>query len=350
MSYVFDIYKGRQKPENDFLTYGVFVSFFPLLVAGPIERASHLLPQLKKLRRFNYRFAMEGVYQILWGLFKKMVIADNAAILVNQIFENDHLQGSTLVLGTFLFAFQAYGDFSGYSDIAIGTAKLFGVSLITNFKYPYFSRDFSEFWRRWHISLFSFFRDYVYIPLGGSKGNTLMKIRNTLIVFLISGFWHGAKWTFMFWGLLNALSVIPSQLIKRTKTIKKTSVVAQFTRLPNLNELFSMLMTFGIYNLILIFFRSESIAAGFNYLSRLLEPKQLLQIPKLTGIQNTQTIISLIFILVLLIVEWNYRREEYALRKFQFHKLINQILVFSILGLIIVVFHGEQQNFIYFQF
>ena len=189
LSYVIDIYKDHIKAEKNFIDYSVFVSFFPLLVAGPIERATHLLPQIKKKRTFDYSKAVDGLRQILWGLFKKVVIADQCAEYANQIFNNSaDYSGSTLVLGAIFFTFQIYGDFSGYSDIALGTARLFGIDLLRNFAFPYFSRDIAEFWRRWHISLSSWFKDYLYIPLGGSKGGMWMKIRNTFIIFLVSGF------------------------------------------------------------------------------------------------------------------------------------------------------------------
>lgn len=185
-------------PTRDFIAFAAFVSFFPQLVAGPIERASNLLPQFYNRRSFDYSKAVDGLRQILWGLFKKMVIADNAAKLVSMLFDNPtNYLGSMLFLGAVLFAFQIYGDFSGYSDIAIGTARLFGFSLMRNFAFPYFSRDMAEFWRRWHILLNTWFRDYLYIPLGGSRGSVALKVRNTFVIFVVSGFWHGANWTFI---------------------------------------------------------------------------------------------------------------------------------------------------------
>ena len=219
LSYVIDIYKNRIKPERNFTDYALFVSFFPLLVAGPIERATHLLPQILTKRQFDYSKAVDGLRQILWGLFKKIVIADTCADYANQIFNHSaDYSGSTLVVGAVFFAFQIYGDFSGYSDIAIGTARLFGIELLRNFAFPYFSRDIAEFWRRWHISLSSWFRDYLYIPLGGNKGGTMMKVRNTFIIFLVSGFWHGANWTFIIWGGLNALYFMPLLLLDKNRT------------------------------------------------------------------------------------------------------------------------------------
>jgi D-alanyl-lipoteichoic acid acyltransferase DltB (MBOAT superfamily) len=217
---VIDIYKDKIKVERNFIDYSLFVSFFPLLVAGPIERATHLLPQIKKKRIFDFTYAADGLRQILWGLFKKIVIADKCAEYANEIFNNSgDYSGSTLFLGAVYFAFQIYGDFSGYSDIAIGTAKLFGIDLLRNFSFPYFSRDIAEFWRRWHISLSSWFRDYLYIPLGGSQGGMWMKIRNTFVIFLVSGFWHGANWTFIIWGLLNAVYILPSIIFTNSQRV-----------------------------------------------------------------------------------------------------------------------------------
>ena len=252
LSYVIDIYKNRINAEKNFIDYSVFVSFFPLLVAGPIERATHLLPQIQKKRTFNYVTAVDGLRQILWGLFKKVVIADQCAQYANIIFNNSSdYNGSTLLLGAFLFTFQIYGDFSGYSDIALGTARLFGINLLRNFAFPYFSRDIAEFWRRWHISLSTWFRDYLYIPLGGSKGGTLIKVRNTFIIFFVSGFWHGANWTFIFWGILNALFIMPSIIFNTNRN--NLNSVAQGKDLPNIKEFFSIVITFSLTVLTWIF-------------------------------------------------------------------------------------------------
>lgn len=222
LSYVIDTYNNRIKPEKDFVDYAVFVSYFPLLVAGPIERATHLLPQIKRKRTFNYAQASDGLRQIIWGLFKKVVIADNCAVYVNTVFDQySSYLSSTLVLGLLFFSFQIYGDFSGYSDIALGTSKLFGIDLLRNFSFPYFSRNIAEFWRKWHISLSSWFRDYLYIPLGGNSGSLLTKIRNTFIVFLVSGFWHGANWTFIFWGSLHALYFLPLLILQKKSILSR---------------------------------------------------------------------------------------------------------------------------------
>jgi D-alanyl-lipoteichoic acid acyltransferase DltB (MBOAT superfamily) len=236
LSYSIDVYKRKLEPTRDFIAFSAFVSFFPQLVAGPIERATHLLPQFYAKRTFQYSKAVDGMRQILWGLFKKIVIADNCSKYANLIFNNSaDYTGSTLVLGVLFFTFQIYGDFSGYSDIAIGTARLFGFNLMRNFAFPYFSRDIAEFWRRWHISLSTWFRDYLYIPLGGSRGGTWMKVRNTFIIFIVSGFWHGANWTFIVWGALNAIYFLPLLLTKNNR--KNLEIVAQGKFLPTLEEL-----------------------------------------------------------------------------------------------------------------
>jgi alginate O-acetyltransferase complex protein AlgI len=243
LSYTIDVYKRKLEPTKDVFSFLAFVSFFPQLVAGPIERATHLLPQFFKERKFHYSKAVDGCRQILWGFFKKVVIADNCAQYANDIFNNaDSHSGSTLFLGAIFFSFQIYGDFSGYSDIAIGTSRLFGFDLKQNFAFPYFSRDIAEFWRRWHISLSTWFRDYLYIPLGGSRGGSWMKIRNIFIIFLVSGFWHGANWTFIIWGFLNALYFLPLLLTKRNRS--HLNMVAQDSLLPSLKELFQMGVTF----------------------------------------------------------------------------------------------------------
>ncbi|WP_067151958.1 MBOAT family O-acyltransferase, partial [Pseudotamlana agarivorans] len=268
LSYTIDVYKEKLKPTNDFISFAAFVSFFPQLVAGPIERATNLLPQFHKERKFSYSNAVDGLRQILWGLFKKIVIADGCAQFANEIFNNsDSYNGSTLFLGAIFFTFQIYGDFSGYSDIAIGTSRLFGFNLMQNFAFPYFSRDIAEFWRRWHISLSTWFRDYLYIPLGGSKGGTWMKVRNTFIIFLVSGFWHGANWTFIAWGALNALYFLPLLLLKRNRT--NLGNVAHGKTLPNFKEFFSMLITFGLTVIAWVFFRAENIHHALSYLNNI---------------------------------------------------------------------------------
>ncbi|MGB3151469.1 MAG: MBOAT family O-acyltransferase, partial [Maribacter sp.] len=245
LSYTIDVYRGKLKPCNDFIAFGSFVSFFPQLVAGPIERATDLLPQFYLSRKFDYEKAVDGLRQILWGFFKKIVIADNCAEFSNLIFDNsDNYNGSTLILGALFFTFQIYCDFSGYSDIAIGTSKMFGFELKRNFAVPYFSRDIAEFWRRWHISLSKWFRDYLYIPLGGSKGGKFFQLRNTFIIFLVSGFWHGANWTFLAWGALNAIYFVPLLLLGKNR--KHMGDVAEKGHFPGFREVMGIFITFGL--------------------------------------------------------------------------------------------------------
>jgi alginate O-acetyltransferase complex protein AlgI len=264
LSYSIDVYRGNLKPTNDPIAFFTFVAFFPQLVAGPIERAGSLLPQFFKKREFEYQQGSDGMKLILWGLFKKMVIADNCALVVNPIFENyQAASGLELIVGAVLFAFQIYGDFSGYSDIAIGVAKLFGFELMTNFKTPYFSRDIAEFWRRWHISLSTWFRDYVYIPLGGSRVTKTKAIRNIFIVFLVSGFWHGANWTFIVWGAIHAALFIPIFMIGKNRA----HLHEGDHLIPSVKEAIQMALTFSIVCVAWVFFRADSVGNAWGYLS-----------------------------------------------------------------------------------
>jgi alginate O-acetyltransferase complex protein AlgI len=350
LSYVIDIYKDRIKPEKDFITYSVFVSFFPLLVAGPIERATHLLPQIKTARTFNTQHAIDGLRQILWGLFKKIVIADQCAVFANMIFNNtEYYSGSELVLGAVFFAFQIYGDFSGYSDIALGTARLFGIDLLRNFAYPYFSRDIAEFWRRWHISLSSWFRDYLYIPLGGSKVSTAVKIRNTLIIFIVSGFWHGANWTFIVWGLLNAIYIIPSIVFKTNRN--NLDIVAQERTFPTFKELLSILLTFSLTCFAWIFFRAENMSSALAYIAKIFSAS-FFTVPSIKLLVPAINPLNLLLLLVVFIlVEWIGRREQYALAKLEIK--MPRLFRWSIYYVIILAmyyFTGNSQQFIYFQF
>lgn len=346
LSYIIDLYKGKIKEEKSFINYALFVSFFPLLVAGPIERATHLLPQINSPRTFDYNKAVDGLRQILWGLFKKIVIADNCAVYVNQVFDNYQTHSSsTLLLAAVFFAFQIYGDFSGYSDIALGTARLLGIELLRNFNFPYFSRDIAEFWRRWHISLTSWFRDYIYIPLGGSRGGAWMKIKNTFIIFLVSGFWHGANWTFIVWGAYNALLFLPLILLKQNR--KHTDTVAEGRLFPNFRELLAIMITFLLVVIGWVFFRSDTISIAFDYLNRLFS-FSLFDVPNLI---NRGYYIPMFFSLsFLFIVEWMQRNKKHGLEinNFKFH-----FVKFSLyLGIIALIFWfgGKGETFIYFQF
>lgn len=347
LSYTIDVYKRKLEPTKDFIAFSAFVSFFPQLVAGPIERATHLLPQFYKKRTFDYSKSVDGMRQMLWGLFKKIVIADNCAEFANQIFNNSaDLNGSTLVLGALFFTFQIYGDFSGYSDIAIGTSRLFGFDLMRNFNFPYFSRDIAEFWRRWHISLSTWFRDYLYIPLGGSRGGTWIKVRNTFIIFIVSGFWHGANWTFIIWGALNAVYFLPILLTNNNRN--NLEIVAQGKLFPSLKEISFMLLTFSLTVFAWIFFRAENIGHAISYISKILSPS-FFSIPKFSGIDDASTTIILIGVFVL--IEWIGREGQYAIaniglkwkRPFRWAMYVAIIIIIFELG-------GREQAFIYFQF
>jgi D-alanyl-lipoteichoic acid acyltransferase DltB (MBOAT superfamily) len=347
LSYVVDIYYKKIDYEKDFINYSLFVSFFPLLVAGPIERATHLLPQIIKRRDFSYNSAVDGLRQILWGLFKKIVIADNCAEYANMIFNNSaDYNGSTLFLGALFFTFQIYGDFSGYSDIALGTARLFGIELLRNFAYPYFSRDIAEFWRRWHISLSSWFRDYLYIPLGGSKYGKSKAVRNTFIIFIVSGFWHGANWTFIFWGLLNALFILPSILANKNRV--NMEIVANGKYFPTFKEFYSIALTFVVTVFAWIFFRANSLTHAFNYISGIFS-SSFFSIPVFNERFLAMQTLGLVFIFML--IEWLGRENQYALAKLglKWHT----VLRFSMYYLIIFSLYwysGKEQQFIYFQF
>jgi len=347
LSYTIDVYKRKLEPTKNFIAFAAFVSFFPQLVAGPIERATNLLPQFYKKRTFDYDKAIDGLRQILWGLFKKIVIADNSAKIANEIFNNSgDYSGSTLVLGALFFTFQIYGDFSGYSDIAIGTSRLFGFNLKQNFAFPYFSRDIAEFWRRWHISLSTWFRDYLYIPLGGSRGGIWMKVRNTFIIFIVSGFWHGANWTFIVWGALNALYFMPLLLFNKNRV--NTGTVAQGKFLPNIKDFSQIGITFSLTVLAWVFFRAENIGHAFSYLSTIFS-KSLFSIPHFTGMRTA--FYNLILIAIFVFIEWLGRNEQYATAKLGvgWERPFRYAMYYSIIGAIFW-FAGEKQQFIYFQF
>ncbi|MCP4520090.1 MAG: MBOAT family protein [Cytophagales bacterium] len=346
LSYTIDVYKKNLEATEDFIAFSAFVSFFPQLVAGPIERATNLLPQFYHKRAFDYSQAVDGMRQILWGLSKKIIIANNCALYANQIFNNstEH-SGNTLVLGAIFFAFQIYGDFSGYSDIAIGTSKLFNFNLTQNFAFPYFSRDIAEFWRRWHISLSTWFRDYLYIPLGGSHGGLLKKIRNTFIIFIVSGFWHGANWTFIVWGALNAVYFLPLLLTKRNRS--NIDIVAKGKILPTLRETFSILVTFSLTIIAWIFFRAENINHALQYITDMFKnPSSFIAIGIYWKYKQ-----ALILLSVFIIMEWLGREEQYAIAKLGLNwKKPLRYSLYYILILSLFWFGGKEQQFIYFQF
>ena len=337
MSYSLDIYHGKLKPTKDFISFASFVSFFPQLVAGPIERASNLLPQILNSRIFKYEQGVKGLRLILYGMFKKVVIADSLAPQVDTIFENyATLNGGVLLLGLIYFSFQIYCDFSGYSDIAIGTSKLFGFELMSNFKFPYFSRDIGEFWRRWHISLSTWFRDYLYIPLGGSKGGKWLSIRNIFIIFIVSGFWHGANWTFIMWGLIHSMLYIPLFLRGKNRQYT-TSIVAEDNWFPSLKELFQMGSTFFFTMIAWVFFRSENLVDAFNYVYKMVSN---------FGIPSS-SYNAILYVVLIIILDWikaKANTKSYILDD----NIYIQILIFWIL--VFHMFGTNQVNFIYFQF
>ena len=347
LSYTIDVYKRKLAPTNDFIVFSAFVSFFPQLVAGPIERATNLLPQFYKKRTFEGSKAVDGMRQILWGLFKKMVIADSCAELANHIFNNSaEMNGSSLVLGAIFFTFQIYGDFSGYSDIAIGTSRLFGFNLMQNFKFPYFSRDIAAFWRRWHISLSTWFRDYLYIPLGGSRGGTWMKVRNTFAIFIVSGFWHGANWTFIVWGILHAIYFLP--LLLTNKNRKNLEIVAQGNTLPTAKEFLQILFTFSLTVFAWIIFRAKDMTHAFSYISGIFS-SSLFEIPQLSDPKGAM--ITMLLIFVFICIEWLGRESQYALEHLglRWKRPLRHAMYYTII-IALIWFSGKEQQFIYFQF
>ena len=344
LSYSIDVYRKQIEPTHDIVAFTAFLSFFPQLVAGPIERATNLLPQFQKKRTFDYATAVDGMRQILWGLFKKIVVADNCATYVDTVFADiSNQSGSTLLLAAVLFTFQIYGDFSGYSDIAIGTAKLFGIKLMRNFNVPYFSRDIAEFWRRWHISLTTWFRDYVYIPLGGSRPDTsylsplasrlsptaytkCIAVRNTFIIFLLSGFWHGANWTFVLWGAYHALLFVPLLLMGKNRRYRDDN--------QTWSDIPKMVGTFLLVMVGWILFRSPDTLCFVDYLSGIWD-SSLLSMPFVENALHLA--VTGIAIALMLWMEWKNR-------------LPNRWWMYYALTLAIWWFAGQDIDFIYFQF
>jgi len=343
LSYSIDVYKKKLEPTKDIIAFSAFVCFFPQLVAGPIERATNLLPQFYKKRKFEYEKAVDGMRQILWGLFKKVVIADNCAQIVNVVFENpEHYNGSSLFIAAILFSFQIYGDFSGYSDIAVGTSRLFGFNLMQNFAFPYFSREVAEFWRRWHISLSTWFRDYLYIPLGGSKVSKLKQVRNVFIIFIVSGFWHGANWTFIIWGALNAFFILPSILLNSNRS--NIEIVAKDSFLPNFKDLVKIGFTFVVTTFAWIFFRSESVEFAMNYISSIFHSNFF-------NLPNKLPKIEFVLCLFLIIIEWLGRKNKFGIETlFIKTNLLIRWTFYFILIVMLIYFGTKEQAFIYFQF
>ena len=343
LSYSIDIYRQKMQPTRDAVAFFAYIAFFPQLVAGPIERATNLLPQFQRRREFDYQTALDGARQILWGLFKKMVVADTCATYVDMAF-GAPAAGSVKLMGAVFFTFQIYGDFSGYSDIAIGTAKLFGIKLMRNFANPYFSRDIAEFWRRWHISLTTWFRDYIYIPLGGSRTTKFKVIRNTFIIFLVSGFWHGANWTFIAWGLYHAALFMP--LIILGKNRKYTDVVATSRWLPNLRELGQMVFTFMLAVIGWVIFRATGIPSAIGYF------KSMLSVETLTGFYKIFCEWTMLPVGIMLLVEWLNRQGEHGLQGFD--RVVKsrwaRYFLYALAFVAVIFFRGDYAEFIYFQF
>lgn len=346
LSYTIDVYRKKVEPAKDAVAFFAYIAFFPLLVAGPIERATSLLHQFNFRRVFDYEKSVDGLRQILWGLFKKVVIADNCANIANTIFSNSaDLSGSTLVLGVLFFAFQIYGDFSGYSDIAIGTARLFGINAMRNFAFPYFSRDIAEFWRRWHISLTTWFRDYLYIPLGGSRCSTIKKVRNTFIIFLVSGFWHGANWTFIAWGALHAVFFLPLLLTNNNR--KNLETVAKGRIIPSIKEFIQMTTTFVLVGFAWIFFRADNITHAWSYLGQIFS-SSLFTVP---CFGSANDLLTTLMLGLFMIVEWIGRENQYALEKIGLEwKSPTRYMMYYAIIVAIIWFSGQEQQFIYFQF
>ena len=345
LSYTIDVYKKKIEPTRDVLSFFAFISFFPQLVAGPIERATNLLPQFQKSRHFDYAQAVDGCRQMLWGFFKKMVIADNCAFFVNQIFDSPEQHGTWgLLAGAVLFSIQIYGDFSGYSDIAIGCARLFGINLRANFKFPYFSRNIAEFWRRWHISLNKWFVDYVYIPLGGSRVSKIKIIRNTWVIFLLSGLWHGANWTFVIWGAIHAALFMPLLIAGKNRQYMDT--VAAGKRLPSVKETGLMLTNFIVVMFAWIFFRSDNFTEAIDYILSMCSFSNLAIDPLLL---SKRFMLLAVFICLFFSMEWIQREGEHGLSRVPQSRLLRTTLYLAIFYLI-MWFGGAQADFIYFQF
>ena len=343
LSYSIDVYRGKLEPTHDVVQLFAYVGFFPQLLAGPIERATNLLPQFGKPRTFEYETSVDGMRQILWGLFKKMVIADNCAVYVDRIFSTYQTQsGSTLLLAAIFFALQIYGDFSGYSDMAVGVGKLFGFKTIRNFSMPYFSRDIAEFWRRWHISLTTWFRDYVYIPLGGSRCSKAKIVRNTFVIFLLSGLWHGANWTYIAWGAFHALLFLPLILLGKNRKYKNTVAAGRF--LPSLKEAGQMLLTFFLATVGWIIFRADSIGQAWNYMRGICS-SSLFSHPDASGVTGFSLAIC-----VMLLVEWFQRDKEHGLDLSGIKTGVVRYAAYLAVLFMTFALGGHTVNFIYFQF
>ena len=353
IGYLIDIYNEEIEPCNNFLTFSTYVSFFPKLLAGPIERAQRFIPQIESKRNFDYGLAVDGMRQILWGLFKKVVIADNCASIVNPIFNNyTDNSGGVLLAGLFFYIIQVYADFSGYSDIAIGVSKLFGIRLMKNFAFPFYSTSISDFWKKWHISLSSWMMDYVFTPLSFllRRLKRWGLIFSIIITFSIVGFWHGANWTFIVFGLFNGLYFVP--LVFRG-TINKSSVVSSGKILPSIKEFLLMLGMFILVMLTVIFFRAESLSQSFQYLKLMTVERSIFSLNEILAfLKELKTNDITFFILFLFVIEWLQREKEHALESILINRnfIFRWLFYFLIFGTILLIGKWGNQDFIYLQF
>ena len=344
LSYVIDVYRKDIEPTKDVVAFLAFVSFFPQLVAGPIERATNLLPQFLKPRRFDYALAVDGCRQMLWGFFKKLVVADGCALAANNILNAGSHSSLSLLVGLVCFTFQIYGDFSGYSDIAIGISKTFGIRLKRNFNVPYFARNIGEFWRRWHISLTTWFKDYLYIPLGGSRNGLPRTVRNTFVVFLVSGLWHGANWTFVAWGLVHAIAFLPSLLLGRNRRFAHAGI-AEGRIFPSLGEAVGMATTFVVIVFGWAFFRAETIQQAWFWLREIVVGFDFSVAPLLTlGAPH-----AILWAGVMMLAEWFNRDRDYGFAIYPRHGWL-RYAVYLAFVLVIFLNLSPRQTFIYFQF
>lgn len=353
LSYTIDVYRGNIRATRDMVEFFAYICFFPQLVAGPIERSTNLLPQFQGNRQFDCAKATDGCRQMLWGFFKKMVIADNCATVVNYVWDNYYgMNGFALLVGSVLFSVQIYCDFSGYSDIAIGCARLFGFDLMKNFDFPYFSRNIPEFWRRWHISLTTWFRDYIYIPLGGNRVGLSKVIRNIFIVWGISGLWHGANWTFVCWGLYHATMLTVCNLLHLNT--KYAHTIAYNRYLPNIKEVIQVLFTFALVSIGWIIFRAESMTDAIDYISALCSCSLFNVTEGIASLRGMSLFNTLCMILFMVMVEWCQRNDQHGLQ-FTKNTLLTKYkairyFAYILITFIILSFAGKQSDFIYFQF
>jgi len=342
LSYSIDVYRRQMEPTHDAVAFFAFVAFFPQLVAGPIERAKRLLPQFQREKiTFDYPSAVDGLRMILWGIFLKALIADNLAHYVNAIFANPKAQsGSVLALGAIYFGFQIYGDFAGYSLIARGVARLLGFDLMTNFRVPYFSRDIGEFWRRWHISLSTWFRDYLYIPLGGNRHGRWRTLANVMIVFLVSGLWHGAEWTFVIWGLLYGIVFAPLLFLRNNGQRDETIAPGRF--FPIARELPGMIFTFGVVTIGWVFFRAENLDHAILYFTSMWN-SSFFTIP-------TSQRGGVLWVMLLIALDWLHRNDDVPIRFAYLSRPWRWAVYLGLSALIYYRGYFGDQQFIYFQF